>query len=100
MHMISGYLSKQTSDEAHEAQERLIKMAETSDSNVYIDTLISPSYTSAIAQVVQLPGISGKENNALLFEFSKQSPQHLDALVDNFKLIRTVNFDMIMKMRI
>jgi len=93
MHLINGYLSKQTSEEALEAQERLIKMAETSDSNVYIDTLISPSYTSAIAQVVQLPGISGKENNALLFEFSKQHPQYLNDLIDNFKLMRTVNFD-------
>jgi len=93
MHLINGYLSKKTSDEALEAQERLIKMAEVSESNVYIDTLISPSYTSAIAQLVQLPGISGKENNALLFEFSKQAPQNIEAFVDNFKLIRTVNFD-------
>ena len=29
-------------------------------SRVHLDTIISPSYTSAIAQCIQLPGISGK----------------------------------------
>lgn len=95
IHKVEGYLSKKTNEEAQEAQERLIKMAETNDSNVYIDTLISPSYTSAIAQVVQLPGISGKENNALMFEFSKTSPQNIEAIIDNFKLIRSVDFDVL-----
>ncbi|MEM6724048.1 MAG: amino acid permease, partial [Bacteroidota bacterium] len=71
IHQINGYLSKSTNIEAQKCQDRLIKMAETSRSNVYIDTLISPSFTSAIAQIIQLPGISGKENNLIMFEFSK-----------------------------
>ena len=40
--------------------------------------MVSPSYTTAIAQVAQTPGISGKENNTVLFEFSKKSPEGLD----------------------
>ncbi|MEZ5040995.1 MAG: amino acid permease [Saprospiraceae bacterium] len=95
IHKITGYLSKNTDIEARQAKERLIRMAETSNSNIYIDTLISPSYTSAIAQVIQLPGISGTENNLLLLEFSKQFPTNLDDIVDNFKLVKSVNFDVI-----
>ncbi|MCB0550607.1 MAG: amino acid permease [Phaeodactylibacter sp.] len=95
IHKISGYLSKATHREAKKAKERLIKMAEASDSNIYIDTLISPSYTSAVAQVIQLPGISGTENNVLLTEFSKMNPDNLDDIVDNFKLIKSVDFDLI-----
>lgn len=95
IHKINGYLSKSTHQEAKVSKDRLIKMAETSRSNVYIDTLISPSYTSAIAQVIQLPGISGTENNLLILEYSKLHPSNLEDIVDNFKLIRSVDFDVI-----
>jgi len=95
IHKISGYLSKTTNQEAKESKARLIKMAEASNSNVYIDTLISPSYTSAIAQVIQLPGISGTENNLLMFEYSKVRPDNLANIVDNFKLIKSVDFDVV-----
>jgi amino acid transporter len=95
IHKINGYLSKSTHKEAKKAKERLIKMAEASQSNIYIDTLISPSYTSAVAQVIQLPGISGTDNNLLLVEFSKQRPDNLEDIVDNFKLINSVDFDLI-----
>jgi len=95
IHKIDGYLSKTTHEEAHRSKDRLIKMAEASNSNIYIDTLISPSYTSAIAQVIQLPGISGTENNLLLLEFSKNNPDNMEAIVDNFKLIKSVAFDLI-----
>jgi len=95
IHKIDGYLSKSTHQEAKIAKDRLIKMAEVSDSNTYIDTMVSPSYTSAIAQVIQLPGMSGTENNLLLLEYSKHRPDNLVDIVDNFKLIKSVDFDVI-----
>ncbi|MCO6489227.1 MAG: amino acid permease [Phaeodactylibacter sp.] len=95
IHKITGYLSKSTHLEARKCKNRLIKMAEASDSNIYIDTLVSPSYTSAVAQVIQLPGISGTENNVLLTEFSKMKPTNLEDIVDNFKLIKSVDFDLL-----
>lgn len=95
IHKISGYLSKKTNQEAIEAKERLIKIAETSNSNIYVDTLISPSYTSAMAQVIQLPGISGTDNNLLLLEYSRQNPENLNDIVDNFSLVKSVDFDIV-----
>ncbi|GJM31611.1 MAG: Na-K-Cl cotransporter [Saprospiraceae bacterium] len=95
IHKINGYLSKTTNQQARSSKERLIKMAEASKSNIYIDTLISPSYTSAIAQVIQLPGISGTENNLLLLEFSKLRPGNISDIVDNFKLVKSVDFDVV-----
>lgn len=93
IHQIKGYLSRQTNHEAKVIKERLIRMGEVSDSNIYIDTLISPSYTSSVAQVIQLPGIAGTENNLLLLEFSKNDPEDLGDIIDNFKLIRSIDFD-------
>ncbi|MFT4663186.1 MAG: amino acid transporter [Polaribacter sp.] len=96
IHQIRGYLSRQSNKEATECKERLIKMAEKTDSNIYVDTLISPSFTSSIAQVIQLPGIAGTENNLMLFEFSKNNPEQLNDIVDNFKLIKSVDFDVLL----
>jgi hypothetical protein len=95
IHKINGYLSRTTHKEAKHCKERLIKMAEASGSNIYVDTLISPSYTSAIAQVIQLPGISGTENNLLLLEYSKGYPENRKEIIENFKLIKSVDFDLI-----
>ncbi|MCH2081299.1 MAG: amino acid permease [Saprospiraceae bacterium] len=95
IHKITGYLSKNTHKQAKGAKERLIRMAESSSSNIYVDTLISPSYTSAIAQVIQLPGISGTDNNLLLLEYSKHQPENLQNIVDNFKLIKSIDFDVL-----
>ncbi len=95
IHQINGYLSRQTNEAAHQAKQRLIKMAEASRSNIYVDAVVSPSFTSSLAQVIQLPGIAGTENNLILFEFSKNHPEELDPIVENFSLIRAVDFDTI-----
>lgn len=93
MHLIEGYYSKTAQEDARIQLKKLIAKSEKKNSNVYIDTLISPSYTSAIAQIVQLPGISGMENNMIIFEYDKASPENLDQIIDNYKLVRAGNYD-------
>ena len=95
IHLIEGYLSRESNADAKACKDRLIKMAEMTASKIYVDTLVSPSYTSSIAQVIQLPGIAGTENNLLIFEFSRKNPEGLDKIVENFKLINSVDFDVL-----
>ena len=95
IHQINGYLSRKSNEEAQRSKQRLIRMAEASNSNIYVDTMVSPSFTSSVAQVIQLPGVAGTENNLLIFEFSKNKPDRLEAIIDNFKLTRSVDFDML-----
>lgn len=92
LHRINGYFSKSTEEEAHEIRNKLIRRY-GGQSHVYIDTLISPSYTSAISQAIQLPGISGMENNMVILEFDKENPKGLDDIVDNYKLVNSGGFD-------
>jgi len=92
IHQIEGYYSKSTYNESKEILDRLLELTER-DSNVYLDTIISPSYTSAIAQAIQLPGVAGKENNMILFEYSKDNPKNLVQILDNYKLVKAGNFD-------
>lgn len=93
VHLLEDYLNPETNREAMQAKKRLLNMTSSTRSNVFVDTLISPSYTSALAQIIQLPGVSGHENNTLMFEFSKTDPDNLSDIVDNYNLITSVMFD-------
>lgn len=94
IHFIPGYLSKETAKKAKEALSRIIKIAGVSKSNVFVDTMISPSYTSAVAQAIQLPSISGKDVNAMLFEFSRDNIENVEDIIDNVSLIKAVEYDL------
>lgn len=93
LHRIDGYYSRATSQQASEELEKLIELYETSHNHVYVDTIISPSYTSAIVQAIQVPGISGMENNMVVFEYDKENPENLGEIIENIRLIKAGNFD-------
>lgn len=92
-HYIEGYYSKQTYAESREIGHRLIESQKGHDSALYIDTMISPSYTSAIAQVIQTPSISGMENNMVVFEYDKSRPEELHRIIENINLTKAGDFD-------
>lgn len=92
LHRIEDYCSKSSFLASEQVLNRLIHNY-GDYSHVYIDTIISPSYTSAIAQAIQIPSISGMENNMLILEYDKESPEELISIIDNFKLINSGNFD-------
>ncbi len=93
IHLIEGYFSRATYRQSAEELEQLIKLSEIEESNVYVDTLISPSYTSAIAQVIQLPSISGMETNMALFEYEQGHTGELCQIIDNYALVKAGNLD-------
>jgi hypothetical protein len=93
LHRIVGYYSKTTVEQATAELSKLIDLYSDVASHVYIDTIISPSYTSAIAQAIQIPGVAGMENNMVIFETSKENPENLHDIVDNFSLVNAGGFD-------
>lgn len=93
LHRIDGYYSKVTVQQADTELKRLLEMFSETYNHVYIDTLISPSYTSGIAQAIQIPGIAGMENNMVIFEYNKDNPENLKDILDNFSLVNAGNFD-------
>lgn len=90
---ITGYYSKATHEESERMMAELADRVANYKSNVYVDTVVSPSYTSAIAQIIQLPGISGMSNNTILFEFDKKNPDNLHQIIENLNLVRSGNYD-------
>jgi hypothetical protein len=92
-HLIEGYYGKQTHAESQKILKELIDSQKERISTLYIDTMISPSYTSAITQVIQTPSISGMENNMIVFEYDKNNPKELNRILENIHLVRAGDFD-------
>jgi len=92
-HYIEGYYSKQTHQDSKQILNDLIKIHNEENNGLYIDTMISPSYTSAIAQVIQSPSISGMENNMVVFEYDKNQPEEVGRILENISLIKAGDFD-------
>jgi len=93
MHFIEGFLNEETYHESLAIEKRLLKHAEGYNNRVYIDTIISPSLTSAVAQGIQLPGISGKGNNIILFEYTIGDNKELESLLNNFSILKSKPLD-------
>lgn len=93
IHLFQGYFSKKTKEQAEDIKEVLLDRASSRKGQIYVDTLISPSYTSAIAQVIQLPSVTGKENNMVIFDFDKNKPENLYQITDNFNLVAAADCD-------
>lgn len=74
LHYIPGLLNEQSFRASQRVKRRLIEQARRQKSSVYVDTVVSPSKISALAQSVQIPGVSGLNNNTILFEFSTHDP--------------------------
>ena len=57
--------------------DALIQQSEASGAGIYVDSLICPTFQLALAQVLQMPGISGLPNNSILLEFDQDNPEEI-----------------------
>lgn len=94
IHFEKAYFSKESKTKAEADLEKLIKISASSKSNVFLETLISPSNTAAIVQAIQQPGISGQPNNMMLFEFKKGEREWLTDVLDNYSVLKAAGFDL------
>jgi amino acid transporter len=93
IHYHKGYFSNETKEIARQSMQSIMKNNERKQSSVFLDTLISPSNTNAIVQVLQQPSVSGHEHNMLLLEFEQGNNEWLQEIVDNYSLIKTAEHD-------
>lgn len=93
IHFTKGFLDKSSYATSKLTKQRMIALIKGTQSRVYLDTIISPSYTSAIAQSIQLSGVTGSGNNLILFEYSDQDNSALKEVIANYGLLHATNFD-------
>ncbi len=68
IHFIKGNLTTDTYRESRKLRRQLVDMTLARRSAIYVDTIISPSVRSALAQALQLPGVTGMDNNTMMLE--------------------------------
>lgn len=93
IHFTQAPLTHETNEDSKEIIEKMIEMSQASNSGIYVDTIISPSFKTAIAQIVQIPGIAGMDNNSLLFEFKQESPDELEDIIDGCTFASVTGFN-------
>lgn len=93
IHFVKGPLNDAHQEEARLKLEQLIQQVTASRAGIYVDTIISPSFKTAVAQIVQLPGIAGMENNSILFEFHEDHPEDIDDIIEGSHFASIVDFN-------
>lgn len=93
IHYIKGPLNESTQKESKEKLNQLIKQGAASHAGIYVDTIISPSFKTAVAQIVQIPGISGLENNSMLFEFHEDDEGEISRIIEGCQFASIVDFN-------
>jgi amino acid transporter len=88
MHFYEDYYSRESVAKAAAIKEEILTKNKGVNHNVYIDTIISPSYTSAIAQGIQIPGISGMKNNLIIFDYERDNSEEVSRISENISLVR------------
>jgi len=93
IHFIKGPLDQKTKKEAKERLGQLIDQATMTQAGIYVDTIVSPSFKTAVAQIVQIPGIAGMENNTILFEFPENKPAAIEEIIEGCHFASVVDFN-------
>jgi hypothetical protein len=87
LHHIPGLLTPENVLESHIIQKRLVQVMRDRRGAIYMDTMISPSMASALAQSLQMPGVSGMENNTILFELGMHDGEEVfEEIVQGLRL--------------
>ncbi len=93
IHFVKGPLDTERQVESKIRLEQMINQVTESRAGIYVDTIISPSFKTAVAQIVQLPGIAGMENNSILFEFHEDHPEDIADIIDGSHFASIVDFN-------
>ena len=74
---------------------KLIERTEVSGAGIFVDSLICPSFQTALAQTLQMHGISGLPNNCVLLEFDKEHPEEIKETVQGAQLAAESMFNVL-----
>jgi amino acid transporter len=91
LHYVEGFLNSETARQRRRLRARLVELQENDLAGVYVEVMVSPSMRSVLAQALQVPGVSGLENNAVLFELcGDDRAEIVDTVVENALFAATV----------
>ena len=97
-HFIQYFQGEYSLDDEANARtqvDKLIDRADVSGAGIFVDSLICPSFSQALAQTLQMPGISGLPNNCVLLEFDKAQPDEIEETAEGTRLAAESMFNVL-----
>ena len=89
---LEGEFSPAQAEAARRFTDRMIRTTEDSDAEVFVDTVVAPTYQQALSQAVQRPGVSGLPNNSVLLDFAARQTDQIGQIVDAAKYLAPLRF--------
>jgi amino acid transporter len=87
LHLLRGRLDARTYRQGERLATQLVTLLEARRSALVVDTIVSPSLRTALAQAYQMPSSAGRKHNATLFDFTPADPEaQLAEIVDGCTL--------------
>lgn len=93
IHYAEGYLSREKVEDTQRILSHMISQTEASGSGIFVDTMVSPSFVTALAQSIQMPGVSGLDNNSVLFEFDRAKVEEVEEVVKGCLLVGGLGYN-------
>jgi hypothetical protein len=93
IHYAEGYLSREKVEDTQRILSHMISQTEASGSGIFVDTMVSPSFVTALAQSIQMPGVSGLDNNSVLFEFDRAHVEEVEEVVKGCLLVGGLGYN-------
>jgi amino acid transporter len=93
IHFIKGPLTLATNTESKKILQKMINQSQISAAGFYVDTIVAPTFKTAVAQIVQIPGINGMENNSLLFSFCKDHSEEIAPIIEGCYFAAITSFN-------
>ncbi|MBP7310220.1 MAG: amino acid permease [Candidatus Cloacimonetes bacterium] len=93
IHYIPGPLNLSTHNESKKILQHLISQSQVSEAGFYVDTIVAPTFKTAVAQIVQIPGITGMDNNTILFNFCRNNAEEIKPIIEGcyFAAVTSLN---------
>ena len=75
--------------------DELIQRTAVSRAGIFVDSLICPTFQLALAQTLQMPGVSGLPNNSILLEFDQDTPEEIKEVEQGARLAANSMFNVL-----
>ena len=92
MTYIEGEYSPAEAEAARQFTDRMIRTTEDSGAEVFVDTVVAPTFREALSQAIQRPGVSGLPNNSVLLDFAARETDQIGRITDAADYLAPLGF--------
>ena len=91
---VEGEMSPEIVEPVKAISEKLIQRNELFRAGIYVGTVVAPTYRAGLAQLLQLPSMSGLPSNSVLLEFPANRPEEFEEIREGAQLAAPLGYNL------